>query len=188
MQFLEVLLFMKKALSLLLTLAIMLTLIIIPASDAMASPSFPDISGSPYAQAIESLVALGVVNGNPDGSFRPDSILSRAEAAALIQRAFRIYPIIPLVTEEDIVKRTVYGGTLESINEAFLVAAAKDATGHWAQGSIEAVINAGIVGVNDLNQYNPGTGITESDFVSMLANAFIGVTDPDAVGKLMAMI
>jgi len=179
---------MKKRLSLLLSLAIIFTFIFLPSSHALAAPSFPDIEGSPYFEAIENLVALGVVNGNPDGSFLPENDLSRAEAAALIQRAFRLYPIIPLVTEEDIIKRTVYGGALESINEAFLVPAAKDATDHWAQGSIEAIINAGIAGVDELNQFNPNASITEDEFVTMLAKAFIGAGEADAAERLATMI
>lgn len=39
-----------------------------------------------YEEAL-SLYAYGVMNGYPDGAFRPDNNLTRAEAAAIIQRA-----------------------------------------------------------------------------------------------------
>ena len=47
--------------------------------------NFPDVSGE-YAEAINALQQAGVIAGFPDGTFKPDNTLTRAQAAALIVR------------------------------------------------------------------------------------------------------
>lgn len=52
---------------------------------AAAQTTFPDVSSrSPYATAINFLVADGVLSGYPDGTFRPDQSVNRAEALKII--------------------------------------------------------------------------------------------------------
>ncbi|MDO8649127.1 MAG: glycosyl hydrolase family 18 protein [Candidatus Peregrinibacteria bacterium] len=49
---------------------------------------FPDISPSqPYAEDVRSLAAAGIVRGYPDGTFRPESSINRAEFLTLTLRA-----------------------------------------------------------------------------------------------------
>jgi hypothetical protein len=45
------------------------------------------VAGSYYAGFVNRLAELGVVDGYPDGTFRPDAPVSRAEMAALLVRA-----------------------------------------------------------------------------------------------------
>ena len=56
-----------------------------------AAPStapFSDVpAGNPYAGAIAAAVRAGLVNGYPDGTYRPDASISRQELAVLIDRA-----------------------------------------------------------------------------------------------------
>jgi hypothetical protein len=48
-------------------------------------PTFPDVlPASWYYAAVERLAALGVVTGYPDGTFRPNQPVTRAEVAAMI--------------------------------------------------------------------------------------------------------
>lgn len=47
-----------------------------------------DIGNSQYKTSIEYLVDQGVLKGNPDGSFRPDSFMTRAEFITVMVRAF----------------------------------------------------------------------------------------------------
>jgi len=49
---------------------------------------FSDIEGHWAATAINSIAYVGWVNGYPDGTFRPNNTITRAEAAALINRVF----------------------------------------------------------------------------------------------------
>ena len=57
------------------------------AGDTPSAQSFPDVSGSAwYAGAVSALAAQGILNGYPDGTFRPDRPASRAEVAVLLTR------------------------------------------------------------------------------------------------------
>jgi len=53
-----------------------------------ASPTFTDISGHWAEEIIEQFSDAGIIVGFPDGSFRPDQRVTRAELAAIITRAF----------------------------------------------------------------------------------------------------
>lgn len=69
-----------------LCLAMMLCLILGLVSAAYAAP--PDVSGH-WAQAgIEKWVSSGLAKGYPDGTFKPDSNVTRAEFVTLLNRAF----------------------------------------------------------------------------------------------------
>jgi hypothetical protein len=50
--------------------------------------SFPDIQNNWARSFIEVLAARGVILGFPDGSFRPDEPVTRAQFAAMIRKAF----------------------------------------------------------------------------------------------------
>lgn len=71
----------KKILSVLLTL----TMVIGIFSTGFAVPS--DIMGTDYEDAVVRLEALGVLSGYPDGSFRPNNDITRAEYASAVTRA-----------------------------------------------------------------------------------------------------
>ncbi len=74
--------------------ALLLCLMLTAGSPAWLLPAsaqdtqMTDIIGTPFQSAVSQLVEAGIVNGYPDGSFRPYNNLSRGEAAALIYRAF----------------------------------------------------------------------------------------------------
>ncbi|MBD2061868.1 S-layer homology domain-containing protein [Funiculus sociatus GB2-A5] len=60
-----------------------------PARVAQAVSSFPDVQGN-WAQAfIEELAAREVIVGFPDGTFRPNEPVTRAQFAAMIRKAFQ---------------------------------------------------------------------------------------------------
>lgn len=61
-----------------------------PAAQAQ-STRFSDVSASYWAQPfVESLADRGVITGFPDGSFRPNDPVSRAQFAAMLDKAFPI--------------------------------------------------------------------------------------------------
>ena len=77
---------MKKRISLLgLALCILL---LAPLAAIGASPTFTDTEGHWAEDTIERFYEEGVISGFPDGSFRPDQGISRAELARIITRAF----------------------------------------------------------------------------------------------------
>lgn len=56
------------------------------------APTFPDIQGHWARSFIEALAARGVIRGFPDGTFRPDDPVTRAQFAAMIRQAFQKAP------------------------------------------------------------------------------------------------
>ncbi len=54
--------------------------------------TFPDIQGNWARSFIEALAARGVIRGFPDGTFRPDEPVTRAQFAAMIRQAFERPP------------------------------------------------------------------------------------------------
>jgi hypothetical protein len=58
-----------------------------PQTDAGKEKTFSDLSGCWARAEIESAASCGWVRGFADGSFRPDTPLTRAEAAAMLNRA-----------------------------------------------------------------------------------------------------
>jgi hypothetical protein len=53
---------------------------VMAAVGASADALFSDIGGSPYQQAITKLAVVGVIPGNPDGTFKPDQPITRLQA------------------------------------------------------------------------------------------------------------
>jgi len=52
------------------SLGLTATLLLVPA--LAVAVKFPDVAGNyPHATAIEKLSERGIINGNPDGTFRP---------------------------------------------------------------------------------------------------------------------
>lgn len=53
---------------------------------------FPDVDkDDPYAAYILKAYALGIINGNPDGTFKPDSQINRAEVLKILLRSSNLF-------------------------------------------------------------------------------------------------
>ena len=74
---------MKKFLSVLLVLSMLCAL-----TPAFAAASFTDVSGHWAEGAINAMAEAGAVDGYPDGTFRPDEPVTRAEFAKIITEYF----------------------------------------------------------------------------------------------------
>ena len=73
---------LKKVISAVIALALSVS------SVAMAAPTFTDVADTAsYAQAVDTLAALGVISGYEDGSFKPDNNITRAEVATMMVAA-----------------------------------------------------------------------------------------------------
>lgn len=77
----------SKVLSLILSLIMILSLVTIPAFAA----SFSDLEGHWGYDYVMTLVNDGTVNGYPDGTFRPDGTVTRAEFVKLIGKSDVLY-------------------------------------------------------------------------------------------------
>lgn len=104
---------MKKVLSLVLVIAMVLSSM----SFAFAS-NLTDIADSDYKKAVEALVALDVIDGYEDGTFRPERIITRAELAKVLVEALG------------------YGNLVAGATSSF-----SDTKGHWAAGYVTIAWN-----------------------------------------------
>ncbi|HWQ78966.1 MAG TPA: S-layer homology domain-containing protein [Anaerovoracaceae bacterium] len=80
---------MRKVLSFVLVLALVLSSFSM-AFAADSAAGLTDISGNANEDAIQVAYDLGVITGNPDGTFQPDKAVTRAEFAAMLTRALAI--------------------------------------------------------------------------------------------------
>ena len=68
----------KRILTWLLAISMLGSLLTVPAG-AAAVTKFSDVSDSYTATAVEALRLMGVLDGYGDGTFRPDTVLNRAQ-------------------------------------------------------------------------------------------------------------
>ena len=107
--------------------------------------TFEDAELHDSAQAIEAMAARGIISGYPDGSFRPEKTMTRAEFCAMVTAALGLQP-----------------------DNASAFA---DTEGHWAAGRIAAAYRYGIVAGTGDGKFNPGGTITKQEAATMVAAA-----------------
>ncbi|HHY72162.1 MAG TPA: cadherin-like domain-containing protein [Bacillus bacterium] len=107
--------------------------------------SFIDIKGHWAEKEIVDLVSKGVIKGFPDGSFKPNSNISRAEFASIAVRA------LDLTCEQ---------------GKAFV-----DTTDHWAKDCISTAVANGIVAGMDADKFAPNAPITREQMAAIIARA-----------------
>ena len=114
-----------------------------------------DINGHWAQKNIEQLVASGVLGGYPDGTFKPNNTMTRAEFVTMLVKAFKL---------ENKGAKTF-----------------SDTTSHWAKDYIAgAVVNGIVSGYND-DSFGPDDLVTREQMAVMIARvAKLHV----AVGKL----
>src|SRR5665648_77960 len=86
---------MRKITSLVLTLALVLgsfsmALAADPATAPATSAGLTDIAGATNLEAIQVCYDLGIIEGYPDGTFKPTQAVNRAEFAAMMTRALNV--------------------------------------------------------------------------------------------------
>ncbi len=129
----------------------------------VSSTSFPDIQNHWARPFIEALAQRGIVNGYPDGKFRPDNSVTRAEFAAVVTTAFsqipRIREYIPFVDVP---------------------------TNHWAFLAIQKSYETGFISGFPNRQFRPSTRITRVNALISIISG-LGLTntvDADLESKL----
>jgi hypothetical protein len=143
---------MKKVLSLVLVIAMVLSSM----SFAFAG-TFEDVTGD-YTDAVEALVALDVINGYEDGTFRPTNTITRAEMAKILVEALG------------------YGELVAGSESNF-----SDTQGHWANGYVAIATGIGLtVGYPD-GTFKPNNPITYNEAITMVVRA-LGYSDATLTG------
>ncbi len=139
---------LKKALSLVLVLALLCSVCVFSAS----ATNFTDDADIEYTEAVDVLVQIGVIDGMGDGTFNPKGNLTRAQASKII-----CYLLLGSNTNK--LEDSTTGSTFTDVI----------GSGHdWASPYIEYCVNAGIVGGYGDGRFGPGDQLTGFQFAKML--------------------
>ncbi|NRF90165.1 S-layer homology domain-containing protein [Paenibacillus frigoriresistens] len=125
--------------------------------EAKANPTkveFKDTTSHWADATVNIFVKLGVVNGYEDGTFRPNASITRAEFAEIIAKVFDL-------------SGTSTGNKL------------KDASGHWAESSINALTEIGIISGYEDGSFKPDKPISRAEIISIISKILnINTTTP----------
>ncbi|MBB6672918.1 S-layer homology domain-containing protein [Cohnella nanjingensis] len=123
-----------------------------------ASPSdaadLTDIAGHKREAEIAKAVSLGIVFGYPDGTFRPDGNVTRAEFASMLVR-----------------------GLSPGEEGATLAFKDKDQIGAWAVKAVRQAVKLGIIHGYEDGTFRPNANITHAEMISMVIRASGLATD-----------
>ena len=136
----------KRVLSLLLVLVMCLGLV-----TAANAASYDDMTGADkvtYKEAMDVLVALGVIQGS-NGDLQPDATFSREQAAKIIS-----YICLSSTAAEALAKT---GGVFSDVE-----------AGRWSAGYIAYCANAGIINGIGGGKFDPTGNVTGYEFAKML--------------------
>ncbi|MFY9188403.1 MAG: S-layer homology domain-containing protein, partial [bacterium] len=122
--------------------------LVLTAVPAVATPAAPDIEGHWAEAAIEQLVDMGAVSGLPDGTFRPDLTVTRAEFVTMVNKSFGITPVPESTRFQDV------------------------KPGDWFGGQVEAAAAYGYVTGNPDGTFSPYRPITREQAAAMLVRVF----------------
>jgi hypothetical protein len=116
-----------------------------PVQDVIApvKPALKDISSHWAEASINKLINAGAVSGYPDGTFKPDSSITRAEFAIVLVKALNLEPRSGKVFN--------------------------DTTGHWAKDAISTAAAHGIVSGYDATTFGPDNLITREQMAVMVS-------------------
>jgi hypothetical protein len=145
---------MRKVLSFVLVLSLVL------GSFGMAfaaTPALSDVAGQDCEDAVNVLTELGVVQGYPDGSYKPDKVVTRAEMAVIVVSALGL--------------------------EDYAVGKAKfsDMAGHWSNGYVAYATSLGIIAGYPDGTFKPDKTVSYDEAATMLVAA-LGYNADSLVG------
>ncbi|GIO15190.1 hypothetical protein J19TS2_47450 [Cohnella xylanilytica] len=122
------------------------------------APSFPDVSSKHWAaEAIRQVTAAGLMIGMPDGSFKPEQVITRAEMATIIARW-----------------KGLEGAADNSFN---------DVAGHWGAEAIGRASQAGYMEGMPDGSFQPNKVLTRAEGVTVFNRVLgrgplYGMTEP----------
>ena len=134
---------LKKVLALVLAFACAFTM--------FAGAAFTDAADIKTTEAVDTLVALGVIKGYEDGSFRPDATVTRAEMAKMIY---------VLRTGKD--DASAYASAATKFDDL------NGASTSWAAGYIKYCEALGIIAGKSATKFDPAATVTGEEAAKML--------------------
>ena len=137
----------KKVLSLVLCVAMMLSVMVVGAGAA-----FSDQSKIKNTEAVDACTALNIIGGYPDGSFKPEGNITRAEATKMI--------CVALNGGKEPAVSTNATPTFSDVRG--------NANAAWAEGYIESCVAQGIVSGVGAGKFAPNGNVTGVQLAKML--------------------
>lgn len=117
------------------------------AEEAKTNPAnveFKDTASHWADSTVNIFVKLGVVSGYKDGTFQPNANITRAEFATIISKVFDLTV-------------TGNGQTLS------------DTSGHWAESSIRALTEKGLLSGYSDGTFKPNKDISRAEIISIIS-------------------
>jgi hypothetical protein len=121
-----------------------------------SAAAYQDVNGHWAQTAIMQLGNQNILGGYPDGSFRPQNPITRAEFAAILAKALRL--------DTSAVSRSQ---TFHDVS-----------TNHWAFPVIQAVYQRGLVNGYPGQLFMPGNNIRRAEAMAILSNVLGGQIPP----------
>ena len=138
---------MKKVLSLVLVLAMVLG-----SFSFVSAASYTDVTGTEFTAAVDRLSTLGILEGYPDGTFKPTESITRAEFAAVAVRAKGLKNVALAA---------------QGLPTGFTDVPAT----HWASGYVGTAARLGIVNGIGWGQFAPASPVKYEEAVTMIVRA-----------------
>lgn len=129
-------------------LALAITVQMAAAPLAAMAAFFPDTQNNWAKTSIQTLSDQGILTGYPDGSFRPQGLITRAEFSAMMVKALGL---------------NINATGNQTFNDV--------PTNHWAYPSIETVRSTGLVSGYPNGQFLPSKSISRAEAMAVLSNA-----------------
>ena len=114
-----------------------------------AGAAFTDSADIKATEAVDTLTALGVIDGYTDGSFKPNGTVTRAEMAKMIF-------VVWNGGKSD-------ASAYQSMNSAFA-----DTKNHWAAGYVNFCASNGIIAGKSATKFDPDSTVTGQEAAKML--------------------
>jgi hypothetical protein len=147
------------------TISLLLVLLLLTTGAAFGATIPTDVPGSTFEDAITTLVEKGIVTGDVDGKFHPDSTLTRAQACIMVVKAMN--------PQESEIKGTV----TQPVDSGF-----SDMTGYgWAEGYIAYAVKKGVVNGYPDGTFKPANPVTMHEITAMAVRA-AGFKDSQLTG------
>ncbi|MEW6048498.1 MAG: S-layer homology domain-containing protein [Bacillota bacterium] len=114
-----------------------------------SAAKFPDTAGHKQEAAIDRIASLGLVKGYPDGTFKPDAPITRAEFAKVMVCALGLETAAEMMATTP----TVFADV---------------PVGYWATGYINVAASQGIVNGYPDGTFQPNNNVTYAEALKMI--------------------
>lgn len=122
-----------------------------------------DVVNTPLFSSVKFLIDKKIMTGYPDGTFKPDGYITRAEIAVAVTKMTNRTSLV-----ESMAKKNVYS----------------DLQGYdWAKGHINALSDAGILKGTSNTTFSPGKNISYAELITILIRTKPAAAEYETYGK-----